>query len=172
MQLFHVSETAGIEVFQPRRSSLFPELGPLVWSIDAAHLANYLLPRDCPRVTFTASSATTREDRTRFSVDDVLRVVVIEQNWFGRVLSATVHVYELPSDGFRLHDQSAGYWIAKSAVRPLGVCAVSELPTAMGRYGASLRVEDNLWPLHDAVIVSTLDYSMIRMRHAACRIVP
>jgi hypothetical protein len=50
--LFHVSEDSGIERFEPRPSRYADE--PVVWAIDADRLRNYLLPRQCPRVTYYA----------------------------------------------------------------------------------------------------------------------
>jgi hypothetical protein len=47
--LFHVSEERGIERFAPRSSA--GGMGPVVWAIDKHRLRNYLLPRECPRVT-------------------------------------------------------------------------------------------------------------------------
>jgi hypothetical protein len=44
--LFHISEESGIERFEPRPSQYAMEL--VVWAIDADHLRNYLLPRECP----------------------------------------------------------------------------------------------------------------------------
>ena len=49
--LFHVSEEAGIRRFEPRPGA---DGQPRVWAITDARLHNYLLPRDCPRVTFYA----------------------------------------------------------------------------------------------------------------------
>jgi hypothetical protein len=51
-RLFHVSEQANIGRFDPRPSE-FASV-PVVWAIDDARLRNYLVPRDCPRVTFYA----------------------------------------------------------------------------------------------------------------------
>ena len=70
LSLFHASENAGIQVFHPRLFSTAPDAGPVVWAIDALKLPNYLLPRDCPRVTFGVSAATTDEDRHRFGAGD------------------------------------------------------------------------------------------------------
>lgn len=41
--------------FEPRASGLVRN--PVVWAIDAAHLCNYLVPRECPRVTYYAGRA-------------------------------------------------------------------------------------------------------------------
>jgi len=54
--LYHVSEYSHIERFEPRPPPC-SGVGPVesvVWAIDEEHLHNYLLPRDCPRVTFYA----------------------------------------------------------------------------------------------------------------------
>ncbi|MDB5538726.1 MAG: hypothetical protein JWQ89_453 [Devosia sp.] len=47
--LFHVSERGNIDVFVPR---LAADGEAKVWAIEARTIVNYLLPRDCPRVTF------------------------------------------------------------------------------------------------------------------------
>jgi hypothetical protein len=54
--LIHVSEESDIELFEPRRSEYMDE--PVVWAIDATRLCNYLVPRDCPRVTYYAGRTT------------------------------------------------------------------------------------------------------------------
>lgn len=64
--LFHVSEESGIERFEPRPSPYTDE--PVVWAIDADRLRNYLLPRECPRVTYYAGCETTIADVERSSV--------------------------------------------------------------------------------------------------------
>ncbi len=54
MRLFHVSEEGNIDIFNPRipeREDLDKRVG-LVWAIDEKHLANFLTPRNCPRVTY------------------------------------------------------------------------------------------------------------------------
>ena len=62
--LYHVSENPNISIFEPR---LGPSCDhPVVWAIDEGHLRNYLLPRDCPRVTFFAGPQTKSEDQIRF----------------------------------------------------------------------------------------------------------
>jgi hypothetical protein len=68
--LFDVSEQADIHVFHPRLFSTAPDIGPVVWANDAVKLSNYLLPRDCPRVTFGTSATTTVEDRQQFGVGE------------------------------------------------------------------------------------------------------
>src|ERR1700730_2825235 len=116
--LFHVSEEASIALFVPRPSAIFPSLGSVVWAVAESHLVNYLLPRDCPRVTFCATDTTTARDRERFNVTESSRVVVIAADWVERVKSTALYVYELPATTFILHDASAGYWVSREAVVP------------------------------------------------------
>ena len=69
-QLFHVSDRGDIGVFVPRVAPTDPAMGTVVWAIDATHLGNQLLPRDCPRVCFRDGPHTTDVDRRRFLLGD------------------------------------------------------------------------------------------------------
>lgn len=110
MRLFHVSERAGIARFEPRPP---PSLDAgvadeVVWAIEARLLANYLLPRDCPRVTFHATAATTPADVARFfAAGQPRHAVVIEQAWAERVRAAELRLYEFPPATFALADATA-----------------------------------------------------------------
>jgi uncharacterized protein DUF6886 len=163
--LFHVSEEADIAVFHPRRTVIFPSLGPVVWALAESHLVNYLLPRDCPRITFCATDATTESDRERFNVTESSRVVVIGTDWVERVTFAALHLYEFPTTTFIHYDVSAGYWVSREAVLPLRAAIVADLPQQIRRRGADFRVVDHLRPLQEEIVASTLDYSIIRMRN-------
>ncbi len=167
-RLFHVSEHGGVEVFEPRRSrSLAGFAEAVVWAIDESHLPNYLLPRDCPRVTFAARPDSTAADVERFlGPDPAPRVVAIESAWFQRATSTPLFLYEFDPWAFRLQDPHAGYFVAREPVGPIATHAISRPLHALFESGAELRVLASLWPLHDAVAVSTLEFSMIRMRNA------
>lgn len=75
--LFHVSE-GEIGRFEPRPTASVNE--PVVWAVDGRRLHNYLLPRDCPRVTFYAGAATTADDAERF-LGTSPAVVAVESAW-------------------------------------------------------------------------------------------
>jgi len=77
--LFHVSEEPGIERFEPRASESARDR--VVWAIDALHLRNYLVPRECPRVTYYAGRATTTADAERF-LGSSTAVIAVERGWF------------------------------------------------------------------------------------------
>ena len=167
--LFHVSEEAGITRFEPRPSERSTD--PVVWAIDAEHLRNYLLPRDCPRVTYYATPHTTPEDVTRF-LGTSTAVVAVEDSWLGRLRSCRLYCYALPPGTFIPQDRGAGYFVSSVAVAPVSVEVVEDSVAALERRGAELRGLPSLWPLHDAVIVSSLQFSMIRMGNAQPRVEP
>lgn len=177
MLLYHVSEEPSIARFDPRPAPdpSSGQTGLMVWAIDEAHLHNYLLPRDCPRVTFYARAALGRPDS---HPDDVARllggttadyVVAIEAAWFSRVLSQTIYLYTFSPEPFTAIDNGAGYYVARQSVVPQCVTPINNLPAELFRRNVELRVMPSLWKLRDAVVASSLQFSMIRMRNAGPR---
>ena len=164
--VFHVSEEPDIEAFEPRKGAVNDE--PFVWAIDDDHLRNYLVPRDCPRVTYSAGPRTTVTDRERF-LGSSAAVLAIETEWFERMRSCRLHCYDLPGDTFELADECAGYFVSRVPVRPLRVHVIEDPVSALLERGVELRVQPSLWTLRDAVIESTLAFSIIRWRNAAPR---
>jgi hypothetical protein len=164
--LFHVSDNPTIVRFEPRLSTSTSER--LVWAVDAARLRNYLVPRECPRVTYYAGPRTTVTDRELFlSSSDA--VAAIESIWLERVRQCRLFCYHLPADTFERVDECAGYFVSRSPVVPVHVEAFDNVISELPRRRVEVRIEANLWPLRDAVIGSTLLFSMIRMRNALPR---
>jgi len=139
-----------------------------VWAIDSDHLRNYLLPRDCPRVTFYAGAKTTQSDAQGF-LGTSAAVVAVEQAWFERLQSCRLYVYHLPPDSFECLDSCAGYFVSRTAVMPASVEICDDPVAELTRRGVELRVVPNLWALRDAVVASSLQFSIIRMRNAQPR---
>ena len=164
--LFHVSEESGIERFEPRASEYTAE--PVVWAIDASRLRNYLLPRECPRVTYYAGRETTPADVERF-LGSSPAVVAVESGWLGRLRSCRLYCYHLPPETFECIDECAGYFVSRVAVVPARVEVYDDLIAELIRRGVELRIMPSLWPLRDAVVASTLQFSLIRMRNALTR---
>ncbi len=164
--LYHVSEEPGIPRFDPR-----PAAGldyPIVWAVHENRLRNYLLPRDCPRVTFFAGLKTSPDDAAQF-LGTAPCVVAIESAWLDRVRNARLYCYRLPEQTFFQVDKCAGYFHSREPVIPAGVDVLNDLLAQIAKRGAEVRVLPSLWELHDAVAASTLSYSMIRMRNAGPR---
>jgi hypothetical protein len=163
--LFHISEEPGIELFEPRVSE---GRDPVVWAIDADRLRNYLVPRECPRATYYAGRRTTSADVERFLGHSVA-VIAIERAWFDRVRSCRLYCYHLPRQTFECLDECAGYFVSRVPVVPVSVEVFDDVVTELRQRGVELRIVPNLWPLRDAVVASTLQFSMIRMRNALPR---
>ena len=83
-----------------------------------------------------------------------------------RARDCTLYVYTLASDGFKLLDGEAGYWVNRQSVKPLEVRRISDCLTAIVERRVELRIVSTLWPLRDAVVNSTMGFSCIRMRNA------
>jgi len=168
-RLFHVSEQAGIARFAPRlpptpRATVQT---PVVWAVDEAHLPNYLVPRDCPRVAFQLASETTARDReVFFGAAGAPRVVAIEGAWFERASSTPLWVYEFAPDGFVCGDATAGYFVCATTVTPIGCRRIESPLTELLACGVELRVLPSLRELAAAVAASSLAFSCIRMRNA------
>ena len=166
MTLFHLSDEGDIARFEPRPSVYTDE--PVVWAIAPERIANYLTPRDCPRVCFRAGPGTSPDHAERYLGSDQA-VVAIEAGWLERLQAGRLYRYAMGRDGFVLKDEGAGYWVAQKPVTPLGVERLDDLAAAIAGEGVTLRVLPSLWDLHNAVKASSLTFSMIRMRNAAGR---
>jgi hypothetical protein len=166
-RIYHVSETEDIARFEPRADAP----GRLcVWAIGESRLHNYLLPRDCPRVTYYANDATTNGDRRAFfSVPDTQSVVAIERTWLPALRTTQLHIYEFAAQDFVLEDAIAAYYVSTRTAAPISHRAVDDPLMELCRRDVELRVLSSLWPLRDAVVASTLGFSIIRMRNATPR---
>jgi hypothetical protein len=164
--LFHVSENAGIDRFEPRALDATGER--LVWAVDADHLRNYLVPRDCPRVTYAAGVDTSHADIDRF-LGSSEAVLAVEHGWWERIRSARLYCYQLPAETFESRDRCAGYFVSRATVAPAGMRIIDNCVNELIERGVEVRLMASLWHLHDAVVASTLQFSIIRMRNASPR---
>jgi hypothetical protein len=156
LALWHVSEEAAIERFEPRDGR--------VWAIDTRHVPLYWFPRDCPRATFWAVEETTDDDVDRFlGGDRAGRVHVIEPVWLDRMREARLCAYRLPGDTFEPEDR---YWISPVAVEPIERVGLPDLLALHADAEIELRIAPRLLDLWERVIASTLDFSGIRLRNA------
>ena len=161
--LWHVSEDRGIARFEPRSRPGHAADEPLVWALDTRHLPLYWFPRDCPRACFWAAGATADADVERFlDGDRRRRVHAVESGWLGRMLGARVHAYRLPEEPFEPWDR---FWVSRTAVEPLEVVELGDLPGRHAEARIELRVVPTLAPLAGRVTGSTLDFSLIRLRN-------
>jgi hypothetical protein len=126
------------------------------------------LPRDCPRVTYYAHPESDPADVERFFGHTAARyIVAIESRWLDAVRNGRLYCYELPADTFTMINDGAGHYISREPVVPLSMRIVADLLGELAQQDVELRITPSLWPLRDAVLNSTLQFSFIRMRNAA-----
>lgn len=168
MKVFHVSEDPNIKIFHPRPSPAFPNLKKdVVFAVSETLLHNYLLPRDCPRVTYYAGQTTSEEDKKNFLSDNYEYVIAIEEKWKEKASSTTLYIYEFESSTFELLDEVAGYYISDKSQIPISKASISQPLEAMKERGnIKLRILDNLQVLAKNIANSSLNFSIIRMRNA------
>lgn len=62
--------------------------------------------------------------------------------------------------------QVAGYWISRKPIIPLAETEIDNILAALLKHDVELRIMPYLWKLREAVINSTLQFSIIRMNKA------
>ena len=163
---YYFSEDPHIGRFIPRPVRVSPSNEALVWAVDSPRCHLYYFPRDCPRVVIWNSSRTSAEDiETFFGHTTSAVIAAIESRWLERLRNTTIYRYTLPP-GFVLRDEPAGYWVSERETLPIDVEPIPDLMTALIDAGVELRIMPSLVPMRDAVISSTVEFSIIRWRNA------
>lgn len=163
-RLYHISEQPGISRFEPRPTGAGEGR---VWAINDVRLHNYLLPRNCPRVTFYVAPSTNPRDAQRFFAYNLAHsVVAIERCWLQRVLDARLYLYSFDAAHFELHDPIAGYHTSRIPVAPRAEIFIDDPLGALLARNVEFRVLESLAPLRRAVIESSLGFSIIRWRNS------
>jgi hypothetical protein len=165
--LWHVSEDASIERFEPHVSATAATSEPRVWAVDTRHLPFYWFPRECPRGTFWATRKTTPQDAALLRGS--LRVHVVETVWVTRMRCTRVFAYRLPEATFAQDPEVGGYWLSRETVTPLDLVELGDLVRRHESAAIELRAVENVWPLWDRVAASTLEFSGMRLRNALPR---
>ena len=83
--------------------------------------------------------------------------------------NTTLYLYEFDPSDFELQDAVAGYYVAKSTQVPIGKYHIDDLFAALFQRGVELRIVENLWPLRNRVLGSSLNFSFCRMAFAQPR---
>lgn len=169
MRLFHISEEPDIKVFKPRKPYRLDlqNSPPLVWAITEKCLVNFLTPRECPRLTYHIGEKTSDDDKKKFfSAKDVNHVVVIESAWLNKLLHTTLYIYEFETSNFYLQDQIAGYYVSEYEEKPIDVITVDDIMNEHIIRKTEFRIMPSLWDLREAIINSTLNYSLCRLKNA------
>ncbi|WP_028548862.1 DUF6886 family protein [Paenibacillus sp. UNC451MF] len=165
--LYHFSEEPDIRMFTPRRMDSRPDEPAQVWTIDEFHAPHYYFPRDCPRVCIWPYERTSDEDNLRFfGHSAVQRVMVVEAGWLDQIRAARLYRYTFNDKDFEIYDLNAGYYTSVHEVKPVSVEPVGDLLSVICDTGIELRLTPSLMPLREAILQSTVNFSMIRMKYA------
>ena len=167
MRLVHVSEEPDIELFVPRipyREDMDKTKG-LVWALTDIQLTKFLTPRDCPRIAFRSDDATAKEDVEKFFSSSSTHCIAIEHDWYARMASTTLFVYEFDTTHFYFND-TAGFYVSDQIEKPVSVTQYSDLFGELFRRDVEVRIVNNLWSLAKKVKESSLHLSMCRMGNA------
>jgi hypothetical protein len=165
MKLYHISETPGIKEFVPKQS--LRKQKNLVWAISEEKLHNYLLPRDCPRVTFFPKPDSDPADiRRLIGLKNIKAVIAIEKKWIPIIKVTTLYKYEFNPKGFVLEDKCAGYYVSEKTQKPISVTTIYNIQDELLNYNVKLKILPSLWKIREKIIKSSLGFSIIRMQNA------
>jgi hypothetical protein len=155
-----------------------PDVGPdhdCVWAIGHHAVSNCLAPRDCPRdcprVIVRCDDHTSAADKRRFiGATAATAVMTIERQWLDAMHETMLALYAFaPGPHWQLFDASVAYYVSRDSVVPIARHRIENPAAALAAHGTELRVVDTLWPLIDAVVASTMRFSIIRKRNAQPR---
>ncbi|GIH99434.1 DUF6886 family protein [Planobispora takensis] len=171
-QVLHFSEDPTITRFVPHVAATARRSGAYVWAVDSDRCPDYWFPRQCPRAMAWTVPGTTDADRERIVGPGCgRRVHVIEYGWLEAFLSVRLYGYRLPAEKFvPVGEPVPNAVVATEPVEPLGPPEpVGDLLRLHREAGIQLRLLDNLWEFWEAVTVSSLGWSGIRLRNARPR---
>ena len=171
-QVLHFSEDPTITRFVPHVAATAHQPEPYVWAVDHSRAPDYWFPRQCPRAMAWATGTSSADDRERLlGPGGGQRMHAVEYRWLEPMRRVRLFAYRLPATLFRPFGTPVPHaMVATEPVEPIGPPEpVGDLFELHEAAGIQLRVLRNLWPLWDAVVASTLEFSGIRLRHAAPR---
>ena len=131
--LYHVSEQPDIVDSRHGRRVLAGRGG---LGREHQKIRDYVVPRDCPRVTYYADAQTLPEDSARFLGTSVA-VIAIEASSSNRIRTYTLYSYHLPPETFECIDECAGYFVSREPVQPLRVEIIGDPSHRCWREGSS-----------------------------------
>jgi hypothetical protein len=165
MRLYHISETPSIKEFTPRWS--LRKQKNLVWAISEDKICNYLLPRDCPRVTcFVKQDSEPADIKKILGHGHISTVIAVEKKWVPTIQKTILYKYEFDSKDFMLEDECAGYYVSEKTQKPISVATINNIIDELLKCNIELKILPSLWKIREEVIKSSLGFSIIRMQNA------
>lgn len=164
--VFHFSENPTIRRFTPHVPLSNPSHPPAVWAIDAAHAPLYWFPRDCPRASVWARTASECERLRELFGTEADRICATESGWFGRMRSVELYRYTFDVDDFVPWPEADGQYICDHVVEPVAIDLLDDLLALHIDAGVELRFTPRLGALTDQILASKLPFSLVRLRNA------
>lgn len=168
-KLFHISEEPDIKIFHPRPSPQHYDSikGDVVFAISDKLIHNYLLPRDCPRVTYYISPQTSARNKDKFFGDSTAEYIInVETGWQERIKKVKLYKYEFSPENFVLLDETAGYYVSDKAETPIAVAGITDIGHELEKRNVELRCLPEIQSIAKEIATSSLSFSIIRMRNS------
>lgn len=164
--VFQFSEDSTLRRFAPQVPPSNPSHPPVVWAVDDEHAPLYWFPRTVPRISVWAYDEVQQRQLTdRFGTESH-RIVAVEQHWLGEIRAARIHRYTFDASQFVPWEQADGQYVASDVVYPEEVDVIDDVIAAHCDAGVELRLTPRLGALMDAILVSGLPFSFVRIRDA------
>ncbi len=115
------------------------------------------------------SETSTAEDIDLFfKYSSADKIMIIENRWLERLRDTRLYVYGFDPKDFNLFEEAktAGYYISHKEVKPVQVEVIDDLLGRLLEQPIELRFTPTLGLIRNAVIQSTLDFSIIRYSNA------
>lgn len=164
--VYHFSEDASIEHFEPHVPRTNPTQKPAVWAIDAEHAPLYWFPRDCPRATAWPRNEVERPAFEHALGTSAPRVHVIEYGRLARLRSTELYRYDFSAALFEPWSEATGQWISHDPVEPMSVRPVGDLLERHASAGIELRVVSDIWPSVRLMSNNEWGFSHVRLANA------
>jgi len=168
--LFHFSENSNIAQFIPRPSKKVWGGRPYVWAVHASTSANYLFPRNCPRISIAASKKLPIQAYIPPStLNSPTHIIFIEESWLPLVQTCTLYRYQFSPHNFSLIDANAGYYVSKQPVIPIKQTKISNCIHALAAHKVQLVVCNltTLKNIRHIVIQKMRHFSIIKWSNIA-----
>lgn len=164
--VYHFSEDSTRRRFAPHVPPSNPSHPPAVWAIDEDHAPLYWFPRSVPRVSVWAYDPEQQRVLSERFGTEAHRVIAAEQRCLDEIRAARIYRYTFDATQFEPWEHADGQYIASDVVYPDDVDVIDDVLRAHGEAGVELRLTPRLGALMDAILVSGLPFSFVRIRDA------
>lgn len=164
--VYHFSEDSTLRRFAPHVAPSNPSHPPAVWTIDAEHAPLYWFPRAVPRISVWAYDDEQQQVLTERFQTEAHRICAAEQVWLDEIRAARIYRYTFDAEQFQPWEEADGQYVSAEVVYPQEIEVIDDLLRAHGEAGVELRLTPRLGSLMDAILVSGLPFSFVRIRDA------